>query len=143
MIANIGYPKSLLETLALPFLAAVPLHVVCVLERELARGFARQVYRIVTSNHQTLAIPGAVIVRPSAASIVFGTVTIWWISVNAHLLENLKNGPYYGLFLQLGIVRVAIGLLMLFAVLAWYISTLNDLKQHALEQMRAKGRSAQ
>jgi hypothetical protein len=142
MTANVGYPKSLLEALALPVLAVVPLHVVCVLESELRRGRADNVYRILTSDHQTLSMPGTVVVRPNAASIVFGTVTIWWIGANAHLLENLQSGPYYALFLELGIARAASGLLMLFAVLAWYTWTLNDLRRQAHEQMRTDDASA-
>jgi hypothetical protein len=131
MTANLGYPKSLLEALALPVLALVPIQIVCALEAELRRGRARNVCRILTSRHQRVSIPGTVVIRPNAAGIVFATVTIWWMGANARLLENLENGPYYGLFLQLGFMRAAGGLLMLLAVLAWYIWTFNDLRQEA------------
>ncbi len=135
MTANVGYPKSLLEALTLPVLGVVPVQVVCALEAELRRGGAERVYRALTAEFQTLSIPGVMIVRPNAASIVFGTVAIWWMGANGRLLENLQSGPYYGLFLQLGIVRVASGLLMLFAVLVWYNWSLNDLRRVAREQM--------
>jgi hypothetical protein len=131
MTANVGYPKSLLEALALPVLAVVPLHVICVLEADLRRGRSRRVYGVLTSGAQTFAVPSTIIVSPLAASIVFGVVTVWWINANAHLLENLESGPYHAAFLQLGVARAASGLLMLFAVLAWYIWTLHDLRRHA------------
>jgi hypothetical protein len=105
MTAKVGYPKSLLEALALPVLALVPLQVVCALEAELCRGRAEHVYRTLTSVHQTLSIPGLIVVRPGAASIVFATVTIWWMQANARLIESLHSGPYYSLFLELGVVR--------------------------------------
>lgn len=134
MTANVGYPKSLLEALTLPTLALVPLQVVCALEAELRRGRANSVVRVLASDRQAPSLPGTVVVRPAAASIVFGTVSIWWMNANARLLESLQSGPYYSLFLELGIVRVASGLLMLFAVLGWYTWTLNDLRQQAQEQ---------
>jgi serine/threonine protein kinase len=136
MTANVGYPKSLLEALALPLLAMLPLHAVCALEAELRRGRGRSVYRILSSRHHRLSIPGTLLVRPGVAGIVFGTVTIWWIGANGRLLENLQSGPYYGLFLRLGVARVASGLLMLLAVLAWYTWTLNELRQEAQENGR-------
>lgn len=128
MTANVGYPKSLLEALALPVLAIVPLHVVLALEMELRLGSADRVYRILTSGDQTPSVPGTLVVRPTTASVVFATVSIWWMDLNRRLMENLEDGPYYGLFLELGIVRVASGLLMLFAVLGWYLWTWNDLR---------------
>jgi serine/threonine protein kinase len=131
MTANVGYPKSLLEALALPVLALVPIQIVCALEAELRGGRARNVYRILTSRHQRVSIPGTVVIRPNAAGIVFAIVTIWWMGQNARLLENLEIGPYHGLFLQLGFVRVASGLLMLLAVLVWYIWSFSDLRQEA------------
>jgi hypothetical protein len=137
MTANVGYPKSLLEALALPILALVPLHVVCALEAELKRGKAERVYRVLSADQQSVPIRGTLIVRPNAASIVFGTVTIWWMGANARLLESLEIGPYYSLFLKLGTIRVSCGLLMLFAVLACYVWTLNELKQQAHEQISA------
>ena len=137
MTANVGYPKSLLEALALPILALVPLHVVCALEAELKRGRAERVYRVLSFDQQAVPIRGALIVRPNAASIVFGTVTIWWMSQNARLLESLEVAPYYSLFLKLGTIRVSSGLLMLFAVLAWYVWTLNELRQQAHEAISA------
>jgi serine/threonine protein kinase len=136
MTANVGYPKSLLEALALPVLAVVPLHVVCLLEADLRRGRARRVYGILTSGPQGFSVPSTVVVSPYAASIVFGAVTVWWINANARLVEHLEIGPYHGVFLQLGVARAASGLLMLFAVLAWYIWTLNDLRRHAHLHLR-------
>jgi hypothetical protein len=137
MTANVGYPKSLLEALALPVLAIVPMHVVCVLEADLRRGRARRVYGVLTGGGQGLSAPSTVIVSPLYASVVFGVVTVWWINANARLIENLERGPYHAAFLQLGVARAASGLLMLFAVLAWYIWTLDDLRRHAHGRVRA------
>jgi serine/threonine protein kinase len=134
MTATVGYPKSLLEALGLPVLAIVPLQVVYALEAELRRGRVQNVHRILTWDQHARPIPGTIVVRPQAASIVFATVTIWWIAANARLVENLLSGPYYSLFLELAVARAATGLLMLFTVLAWYVWTLNELRQYAHDQ---------
>ena len=109
---------------------------VCALEAELRRGHARNVYGILTSPSQRISLPGTVVVRANAAAIVFSIVTIWWMNANARLFESLQSGPYYGLFLQLNVARVGGGLLTLLAVLAWYIWTLNDIRQEAQERER-------
>jgi hypothetical protein len=139
MTANIGYSKSLLEAVALPVLSLIPMQVICALEAELRRGGAHQVYKVLSSSEPAGPFGGVLIIRPTAASVVFGTVTIWWMAANTRLIESLQRGPYFALFLELGVARVASGLLMLFAVLAWYIWTLNRLREQAHAQMAASG----
>ena len=51
--------------------------------------------------------------------IIFVLFAAWWIIGSAHLLENLQAGPHLALFMALGISRMMVVLLSLFAVLVW------------------------
>lgn len=88
-----------------------------------------------TPRNRTFAVlPGTVVPGPTASTVVFAVVTLWWLAANAHLLENVRDGPFYGLFLELAIIRVATGLITLFVVLCWYLLRLNGLNHEAMAQ---------
>jgi hypothetical protein len=75
--------------------------------------------------------------RPPVAGVVFAVVTLWWMAANGRLLESLLPGPYFGLFLQLAIARVCVGLGTLLMVLLWYLWALKELRRQALEAVKA------
>jgi hypothetical protein len=137
MTGQVGYAKSMLEALALPFLSLVPIHVVFVLRHELRNGHHALIRRMLTRNRSATVLRGTIVPSPVSASVIHATVCIWWISANAHLLESLKPAPYFGLFLVLAILRASVGLLTLQGVLFWYIWTLNEIKREAVSLTRS------
>jgi hypothetical protein len=125
MTAKVGWGKSVLEALGLPILALIPVQAVFALRYLISSGH-EEVARDILGRNRALAgvlggfVPGA---WPSFAAFV---VVIWWrIRTDGHLVENLKDGPYYALFLSLLVTRSGVGCIMLLTVLMWYLLRLN------------------
>ena len=132
MTAQVGWSKSVLEALALPILSLVPLQMVFAMRYHLSSGRSENVRQVLTERSYA-ALPVPFVPSPLAASVVFAVVTIWWLRANAHLLENLKVGDFYGLFLALAVLRVSAGLIPLCVVLCWYLQRWNAFKLPVVE----------
>lgn len=102
------------------------------MQHELWSNRIDRVLRLLTSDPTRVTPRGTLFVRPLLAAAIFLLFATWWMIENAHLLENLEPGPYLALFMALGISRMMIVLITLFAVLIWYARTLNELKREAI-----------
>ncbi len=120
------------EALQIPLLSLVPIHFVLAMQHELWSNRIDRVLRLLTSDPMRVTPRGTLFVRPLLAAAIFLLFATWWMIGNAHLLENLEPGPYLALFMVLGISRMMIVLITLFAVLIWYARTLNELKREAI-----------
>lgn len=130
LTAKVGCAKSLLEALGLPALSLVPLQAVFVLKQLIASGDVAIVRKVLSHRGGLPMLHGTFVPGPAFSLAAYTVVTLWWLNANAHLLESLKTGPYYGLFVELAAVRAAAGLITLLVVLLWYLLRWNQLRHH-------------
>jgi hypothetical protein len=132
MTARIGWMKSVGQALQIPLLSLIPFHFVLAMQYELWANRVDRILRVLTRDPMAVTPRGSLFIRPAIAAVIFVLFASWWIIGSAHLLENLQPGPYLGLFMTLGILRMMLVLLTLLAVLIWYARALNELKREAI-----------
>lgn len=132
MTARIGWVKSVGQALQIPLLALVPFHFVLAMQHDLWSNRIDRLLKLLTNDPMRVTPRGTLYIRPVLGAAIFVLFAAWWIIGSAHLLENLQAGPHLALFMALGISRMMVVLLSLFAVLIWYARVLNELKREAI-----------
>jgi hypothetical protein len=132
MTGRIGWIKSVGQALQVPLLALIPFHFVLTMQYELWSNRIDRVLRVLTNDPMAVTPRGTLFIRPVLAAVLFALLAMWWLIGSAHLLENLEPGPYLALFMGFGISRMMVVLVVLLAVLIWYVRAVNELKREAI-----------
>ena len=112
--------------LALCFLI-LPFHFVISMQREILQGKQDEVSALLMGNKLGALSLRAIFVRPWMLAVVLLAFAGFSLAMTAHLLDNLKQGPYTNLFTQLVYARALVYFALGLECLIWYAKALNEL----------------
>jgi hypothetical protein len=132
-----GYVKNVLLYFWPLLLFILPtFHVVVVLQRQLRAGRHRAVLNLLSNRPEAVSPKGLWIVPQwLLVATLFTGVFIGYQGVN-HMLDNLRPGPYAGLFSLALYIRVALWYVIAVSCVIWYQRCLAELKREALMSTR-------
>jgi DNA-binding winged helix-turn-helix (wHTH) protein len=131
--AQAAYLKDTVYFLLLALIfQIVPFHFIAAAEHEIREGRYRSVRSTLTMRRLAVLPSGTIYLRFGHLSLLLVMFAMLSIAMTAHLLDNLRPGPYRNLFTQLVYLRGVLYFGLGIECLAWYHSALAQLKSVCL-----------
>ena len=130
--AQAAYLKDTVYTVAFAALfTLLPFHFIVTMQRELQGGRHRMAFELLTGGRFAVAPLRSPYIRPWLLVVLLLGGAIYSILSTAHLLEALKVTEYSNLFILTIQIRWLLFLALGLEGLAWYHSSLNELKRES------------
>jgi DNA-binding winged helix-turn-helix (wHTH) protein len=131
--AQAAYLKDTVYFLALALLFLIlPSHFISTMEHEINQGRRDSVAEALTGARLAASSTGAIYPRFWALASLLVVFAALAIAMTAHLLDNLQDGPYKNLFIQLVYLRGVLYFGLGIERLVWYRTSLDQLKHQSL-----------